>query len=274
MKQRKLENQVVVFAGASASDCQAAKEQVLSKIAILDQQSEGFHLVENLLLRPLESVSYLFSFLDADGEEFIEGLFPGDMETQRSVGEDLFGFGLEIENYSIVEDEKTLTYSVLVYNFGHEPVAKLKNTFSSKPGAKKAIEQAIRFFQELRDKSLAPETVMEVNLVGGSGHGFPVDFQFSNTLSFIFPEWPVRFQKSDFINYLKNLISENIMAHQSATIYFINPQEMYRFESLYSEWLFLKNQDQLDFKKIDVLSLQLIQLLRSFPSVYSSSSNG
>jgi hypothetical protein len=273
MKQRKLENQVVVFSGASASECQAAKEKVLSKIATLDQQSEGFHLIENLLLRPLESVSYLFSFLDSDGEEFIEGLFPGDMETQRSLGEDLFGFGLQVENYSIVEDEKTLTYSVLVYNFGHEPVAKLKNSFSSKPGAKKAIDQTIRYFQELRDKSLAPETVMEVNLVGGSGHGFPVDFQFSNTLTFIFPEWPVRFQKSDFINYLKNLISENIMAHQSATIYFINPQEMYRFESLYSEWLFLKNQDQLDFKKIDVLSLQLIQLLRSFPSVYSSSPN-
>ncbi len=274
MKQRKLENQVVVFAGTSAADCQVAKEKVLSKIAALDQQSEGFHLIENLLLRPLESVSYLFSFLDADGEEFIEGLFPGDMETQRSIGEDLFGFGLQVENYSIVEDEKTLTYTVQIYNFGHEPVAKLKNTFSSKPGAKKAIDQAIRFFQELRDKSLAPETVMEVNLVGGSGHGFPVDFQFSNMLSFIFPEWPVRFQKSDFINYLKNLISENIMAHQSATIYFINPQEMYRFESLYSEWLFLKNQDQLDYKKIDVLSLQLIQLLRSFPSDYSSLSNG
>jgi len=64
------------------------------------------------------------------------------------------------------------------------------------------------------------------------------------------------------------------MAHQSATIFFINPQEMFRFESLYSEWLFLKNQDQLDFKKIDVLSLQLIQLLRSFQSVYTSSSNG
>jgi hypothetical protein len=274
MKQRKLENQVVVYAGSSESDCQAAKDQVLAKIADLDKQSEGFHLIENLLLRPLESVSYLFSFLDADGEEFIEGLFPSDMETQRSLGEDLFGFGLQVENYSIVEDEKTLTYTVLVYNFGHEPVAKLKNTFSSKPGAKKAIDQAIRFFQEFRAKSLAPETVMEVNLVGGAGQGFPVDFQFSNTLSFVFPEWPVRFQKTDFVNYLKNLISENIMAHQSATIFFINPQEMFRFESLYSEWLFLKNQDQLDFKKIDVLSLQLIQLLRSFPSVYSSSSNG
>lgn len=274
MKQRKLENQVVVYAGSNESDCQAAKDQILAKIAALDQQSEGFHLIENLLLRPLESVSYLFSFLDADGEEFIEGLFPSDMETQRSLGEDLFGFGLQVENYSIVEDDRTLTYTVLIYNFGHEAVAKLKNTYSSKPGAKRAIDQAILFFQEFRAKSLAPETVMEVNLVGGAGQGFPVDFQFSNTLSFIFPEWPVRFQKTDFVNYLKNLISENIMAHQSATIFFINPQEMFRFESLYSEWLFLKNQDQLDFKKIDVLSLQLIQLLRSFPSVYSSSSNG
>ena len=269
-----MENQVVVYAGTSASDCHAAKEQVLSKISSLDQQSEGFHLIENLLLRPLESVSYLFSFLDADGEEFIEGLFPGTMETQRSLGEDLFAFGLQVDNYSIVEDEKTLSYTILVYNFGHEPIAKLKNTFSSKPGAKKAIDQAIRFFQELRTKSLSPDAVMEVNLVGGSGHGFPVDFQFSNTLSFLFPEWPVRFQKSDFVNYLKNLISENIMAHQSATIYFINAQEMYRFESLYSEWLFLKNQDQLEIKKIDVLSLQLIQLLRSFPSVSSNPSNG
>lgn len=274
MKQRKLENQVVVYAGSNELDCQAAKDQILAKIAALDQQSEGFHLIENLLLRPLESVSYLFSFLDADGEEFIEGLFPSDMETQRSLGEDLFGFGLQVENYSIVEDDRTLTYTVLIYNFGHEAVAKLKNTYSSKPGAKRAIDQAILFFQEFRAKSLAPETVMEVNLVGGAGQGFPVDFQFSNTLSFIFPEWPVRFQKTDFVNYLKNLISENIMAHQSATIFFINPQEMFRFESLYSEWLFLKNQDQLDFKKIDVLSLQLIQLLRSFPSVYSSSSNG
>lgn len=274
MKQRKVTNQVVLYVGTSASECQAAKEQILSKISSLDEKSEGFHLIENLLLRPLESVTYLFSILDGEGEEFIEGLFPGDMETQRSLGEDLFSYGLQVDNYSIVTDEKTLAHTVLIYNLGHEAVAKLKTTFSSKPGAKKAIEKALLFFQELRTKSLAPETVMEVNLVGGSGHGFPAEFQFSNTLSFLFPNWPARFQKSDFVNFLKNLISENIMAHQSAAIYFINVQEMYRFESLYAEWLFLKNQDEQDVKKIDVLSLQIIQLLRSFPSANSNITNG
>lgn len=274
MKQRELVNPVVLYVGSSLLNCQTLKENFLSKITILDQQSEGFHLLENILLRPLEMVSYLFTILDSDGEEFIEGIFPGDMETQRSVGEDLFAFGLQVDNYSIVEDEKTYAYSVLIYNFGHEPVAKLKATFSSKPGAKKAIDQSLRFFQDFRSKFLAPEMVLEINLVGGSGHGFPVDFQFSNTLSFFFPEWPIRFQKTDFVNYLKNLISENIMAHQSAVIYFINVQEMHRFEALFSEWLFLKNQDLLDNKKIDVLSLQIIQLIRSFPSVKSNPSNG
>jgi len=225
------------------------------------------------LLRPLESVSYLFSYLNAEGEEFIEGLYPSDLENQRSQGEDIAEFGLVVENYSVVDGDNSLTYSVLIYNFSHEPVARLKNTFSSKPGAKKAIDACIRFFQELKSKNISPESVLEVNLVGGAGHGFPVDFQYSDTLSFIFPVWPSRFQKLDFINYLKTLIGETILAHQSAKVYMLNPIEMYRFENLYAEWLFLKNQDQQDVKKIDVLSLQLIQLLRSTPSVFTNESD-
>ena len=274
MKQRKSEFPSLLFQAENLEDCALKKEQLLAKISELDLQSEGFHMVENILLRPLESVTYLFSFVDADGEEFIEGLYPSDMESQRSMGEDMLGFGLQVDNYSIVEDDATLTFSVLIYNFSHEPVARLKNNYSSKPGAKKAIDQAIQFFQDFRNRSLAPETVMGVNVVGGVGNSFPVDFQFSDTLSFVFPEWPVRFQKSDFVNYLHDLISENILAHQSAKVYFVNLVDLYNFESLYYEWLFLKNQDQLDLKKIDVLSLQLIQLLRSFKEVYSSINHG
>jgi hypothetical protein len=264
LTQRKSEYGAVVFQSESASSCEQAKDRVISKLLELDFQSEGFHMIENILLRPLESVSYLFSFLDTEGEEFIEGLFPGELEAQRSLGEDLFAFGLSSENYSIVEDPQTRMYQVQLYNFSHEPVARLKKMYNSKPGAKKAIDQAVSLFQDFRTKNMAPETIMEVNVVGGSGQGFPVDFPFSDTLSFILPEWPIRFQKTDFLNYLKTLIAEHIMAHQSASIFFVSPMELYRFETLYHEWLFLKNQDIQDLKKIDVVSLQLIQLLRSF----------
>ena len=273
LKQRSLEYPSLVYQTDTMEDCVLIRNKIFSSITELDRKSEGFHLVENILLRPLESVSYLFSYLNAEGEEFIEGLYPSDLENQRSQGEDIAEFGLVVENYSVVDGDNSLTYSVLIYNFSHEPVARLKNTFSSKPGAKKAIDACIRFFRELKSKNISPEYVLEVNLVGGAGHGFPVDFQYSDTLSFIFPVWPSRFQKLDFINYLKTLIGETILAHQSAKVYMLNPIEMYRFENLYAEWLFLKNQDQQDVKKIDVLSLQLIQLLRSTPSVFTNESD-
>jgi phenylalanyl-tRNA synthetase beta chain len=42
--------------------------KVLDKLLSLDEDSEGFHMIEHILLRPLESVSYLFSFFDLKGD--------------------------------------------------------------------------------------------------------------------------------------------------------------------------------------------------------------
>jgi hypothetical protein len=109
------------------------------------------------------------------------------------------------------------------------------------------------------------ETVLEINNAAGISKGFSSDFQFSDTLSFLLPDWPSRFQKSDFVKYFKNLISENILAHHAVNIYFLNLIEISRFEKLYHEWLSLKSEDNSDdLKKIDRLSLQIIQLMNSF----------
>jgi hypothetical protein len=225
-------------------------------------------LLENILLRPFEAVSYIFSCLNSNGEEFIEGLFPGDLDHQKSIGEDLFSFCIQPENYSIIEEKETHLFEVWIYNFNHEPLAKFKKTFNSKPGAKKAIEESIQYFQEMKVKAFNPETVIDIKLVGGLGHGFPADFQFSDTLSFIFPNWPSRFQKIDFVKFVNRLIGENIMAHQTAVIYFLNLKDMSQFEELFYEWLHLKNQDEADFKKIDQLSLQLIQFFRQKQPIF------
>jgi hypothetical protein len=111
------------------------------------------------------------------------------------------------------------------------------------------------------------ETVLEINKAGGTGQGFPADFQLSDTLSFILPDWPSRFQKGDFVKYFKSLISENIMAHHAVNVYFLNLAEISRFEELYYQWLFLKNQDNSNLKSIDILSLQIIQMLNGLEKV-------
>jgi len=261
MQQRQSEFPFVVYLAESEQECVEAKLKIMAQFGALDQESEGFHMIEHVLLRPLEPVSFLFSFLDFDGEIFIEGIYPGELKVQKTLGEDLIYYGIENDNYSIVEVENAQTYNVVIYNPEHEPVARLVKEFSSKPGAKQGIAEAVEFFKKLASKELELDSVLEVNHAGGTGQGFPSDFQFSSALSFLFPDWPSRFQKADFVKFIKNLISENSMAHHAVNLYFLNLGELARFEELYHQWLFHKNQENSDLKKTDVLSLQIIQLL-------------
>jgi hypothetical protein len=267
MQQRQSEYPFVLFESASLDDCMNMKSEIMNKFGVLDQETEGLHMIEHVLLRPLEPVSFRFSFLDNEGEVFLEGIFSGELRQQKSLGEDLTDYGLSLENYSIVEDENSKTYQVFIYNLDHEPLAKLTREFNSKPGAKKSIELAIDYFKKIESKEVELETVLEINNAGGTGQGFPSDFQFSDTLSFILPDWPSRFQKGDFVKYLKILISENIMAHHAVNVYFLNLIEISRFEELYYQWLFLKNQDNSNLKSIDILSLQIIQMLNGLEKV-------
>ncbi|KAI9550099.1 hypothetical protein GHT06_004993 [Daphnia sinensis] len=228
IQQRNVPHPFVLFESDNEEECMGVRSRLMQKFGTLDQESEGFHMIEHILLRPLESVSYLFSFLDSEGEIFIEGLFPGDLNQQKSLGEDLVGYGIDFENYSISEIEGTGLYEVFIYNLEHEPLAKITKEFSSKPGAKKSIEAAIELFQKISKQEFELETVLEVNHSGGTGQGFPANFQFSDTLSFVFPDWPSRFQKADFVKFIKNLISENMMAHHAVNLYFLNLEQISR----------------------------------------------
>jgi hypothetical protein len=261
MQQKRAETPFVLFESDLKEDCIQAKAKLLEKLLRLNDDSEGFHMIEHILLRPMESVSYLFSFFDLKGEVFLEGLQMGDLEEQKSLGEDVVIYGVEINNYTISEDEESNTFSVILFNNNHEGIGRLFKQFNSRPGAKKAIDDAIVLFQKIEKKELSLDTVFEVNHVAGSGHGFPPDFEFSHTNSWIFPDWPNRFSKADFAKFIKQFIAENVIAHQDFKVYFLNVMELYRFEEVYHQWLKLKNASNPDLKKIDILSLQIIQML-------------
>jgi hypothetical protein len=264
MKQRDADRPFVLYESRRPEDCIHAKIKLEQTIKDIDQKSEGFHLLEHILLRPLEPVAYLFSFLNERGEQYIDGIYAGELDEQKIQSEDLISLGLDEENYSIVEEENGIDLSVYLYNSKHEPVAKLKKVFSSKPGAKKAILGAQDFFKKILSKTIEIDTVLEINNVAGSGTGDYADFSFSEEISFILPKWPHRFQKADFKKYLKELIQENIMAHHAVNIYFLELDELVRFEEVYQQWISAKNEYNPELKKLDALSLQLIQLLKEF----------
>jgi len=57
------------------------------------------------------------------------------------------------------------------------------------------------------------------------------------------------------------------MAHHAINLYFLNLVQLARFEELYHQWLFQKNQEIPDLKRTDMLSLQIIQLLSDVDKV-------
>lgn len=270
MKQKRAELPFVLFQSDNREDCIQAKAKVLDKLFRLDDESEGFHMIEHILLRPMASVSYLFSFFDLKGDVFLEGIHVGDLEEQKSLGEDLVIYGVDLDNYTITEDEENNTFSVILYNSNNVGIGRIFSQFDSRQIAKKAIDDAIAFFRKIEKKEVSMDTVFEVNHVAGAGHGFPPDFEFSHTISFIFPDWPSRFSKADFSKFITQLIAENIIAHQNVNVYFLNVMDLYRFEEVYHQWLKLKNSSNPDLKKLDTLSLQIIQLLMGLKPMTST----
>ena len=91
---------------------------------------------------------------------------------------------------------------------------------------------------------------------------FPSDFNYSNHINFIFPDWPVRFQNNAFKNLICESIEEFIPAHLSHTIYYLNFQTLEVFESVYFKWLNYKQKGNLE--RLEKQSLQLIQLISSY----------
>ena len=102
----------------------------------------------------------------------------------------------------------------------------------------------------------------EILINKGNSHEFPSNFQYSNQLSFIVPDWPQRFQNSEFKTYFKKIIEEHIPAQFKYNINFLDINQVGIFEDVYFNWLDAKKGD--DINKTDQYSLQLIQILRGY----------
>jgi hypothetical protein len=84
----------------------------------------------------------------------------------------------------------------------------------------------------------------------------------------VLPSWPARFQNADFIVLFKRIVKENLPAHFDADIYLLDPGRLAEFEDVYGRWLAMKSSETIDYKELDMLSLQLIQTISRIKAGY------
>lgn len=135
------------------------------------------------------------------------------------------------------------------------------NSFKSETDAKIEIPQMIQFYKKVNLEGTLEE-YSKIVVVNDLSNKFPDDFNFSNHINFIFPDWPFRFQNKEFRTFIKEIIEEYISAHLTYDLFFLNIDQMNQFEQSFLKWEKLKNTKRED--QIDSKSLQLIQLLMQY----------
>jgi len=254
-------NELVIYEHSNLENCENLVEKFKNRIFELNTNCEGFHMIEHILLRPLEPIFFTFNILDESGQIFLTGYFPGSLSEQNIISDEIPLLGSRSENFSVVSEDNNITFKVLLYDSNMQPVAKLKKEFNSRPGAEKALENAVIYLTRINNRELMLNQVLEITTTDLNMKEVPAEFNYSNEISFILPSWPTRFQNQDFITLFKSIVSENIPAHFNANIYLLDPEKLSKFEEIFGKWLHLKSQEGGDLKSIDILSVQLTQIL-------------
>jgi len=259
----------LLYENADIRECLVQLDRLRQRLSAIDRDSEGFHMVEHILLRPLEPVLFTFNILDEKGDIYITGYFPGSMEAQNLVAEEIPLIGSREETFGIVADTEETRFEVLLHDSNHQPVARLAEDFPSRALAQRAITDAVAYLARILSRQIPLAQVLEVTASGNQRLEMPDDFPFSNTVSFILPDWPVRFQNDEFQHLFRRLILENLPAHFDARIHWLDPVRLAVFEDLFQRWLAAKARPQSTLREVDMLSLGMIQTLaglRAHPS--------
>ena len=132
-------------------------------------------------------------------------------------------------------------------------------SFKLESDAKILIPKAIQFFSNviIEDKI---EDYSKMLVVNNISNRFPDDFNFSNHVNFIFPNWPLRFQNKELKNYIISIINEYLPAHLTYDIFYLDINQVNQLEQIFTKWTSLKQTNRFD--QIDSKSLQIIQLLK------------
>ena len=245
----------------SEDECLEKKRKAIQKIKEFNTLSEGFYMIENILLRPTSQKKFTHYILDKNKKRLLQSYYDASNEIDRELLGDFYILAVDKKNYNVVKKPSTNKYEIVLYGLLNKPLFKSVNTFNKEDLAKEAIPLMIQFFKnQLVENQM--EGFTEVVAINDLSNKFPNEFNYTNRLNFIIPDWPSRFQNKELKNYITQLLQENIPAHLHFEVYYLSINQMSQFEAAYTKWISCKQSG--NSMELDSTSLQIIQMLLSY----------
>jgi len=241
MFKRENANPTVVHIADSEEEANKAINFAIDFFVRLNQKSEGVYPIEHLLLAPRFQGSFFgFSFtLPGNNNSFTKfeqaELKPSEERNSdvNIIMENLTEEGLSDKGplqLRVVRIEDK--FAVRILNNDGDPIAITAKRFSDEISAQDEIEAVKGQLCDFEPGQLASD----VNYYAYYGDRKVNERFFSFTMSYILPSWPVRFQDENFRTQFNNIIFENAPAHIAFGSYWLDLQEMEKFEECFYDW--------------------------------------
>lgn len=224
----------------------------------LNHNAEGFYMVDHILLHEILAESkFGFSFQDEYGNDFFcttsENSWSKTNEDRQNQVQEFFLYGIEPDNYQLKDNKwqlmngegKTIATSPLLTNSDISDidllVEKVKSyirffSFSDvKSGARRYAEmEKIRLMGSIAGQKFGQRKLVFQRKL--SNDKIVNEDFFDMQVTFLFPDWPTRFQDGRFRDFVTELIHERIPSHITNTILWLDRNQMESFETAYLRW--------------------------------------
>ena len=130
------------------------------------------------------------------GTTVLESFHNTESNQVRDLKDDLWVLCCNVENYAIIKEKST--FRIVIYDRLNNKILQSKKTFNSKAVAAKEQQRILDLFDTNKKNKIDVNDFTEILVNDDSLNKFDDSFNYSNHLTIIFPDWPIRFQNNDF----------------------------------------------------------------------------
>jgi len=224
--------------GEFKSEAEALKGAVvLNKILIeLNMETEGFHMVEHILLRPkITEKRFGIYLLDEEGNFILKSKNQYTIEERKEILKTVEANLSMYDYYSVEADEDrnmnivfkipdsnisfTSTNPDISVEETHSKMESLYQFLSDKNGLTPFDNKTGIYIQYYENEKDIPESF------------------FTYKVSLVFPSWTARFNNTEFRSIVRDVVWEQKPATIYADIHWLSPGDMRKFEKFNKKWL-------------------------------------
>ncbi|MEM9819417.1 MAG: hypothetical protein AAF985_00035 [Bacteroidota bacterium] len=252
---------LAVYKEKTLSKCEQAISKMIERFQKINRESEGFFLIENILLRSRSKAQWNLTLLDMDGSPILTTIKSGSYQDQEEIAFNILLLGTHRDNYEIQKNGAACL--LILRNYRKEAIMVSVENYREEE-----VEAKINTMVEMLNAIRQNDPVQVSNLLrfeevdrGALEHSRAF---YSNRLSVIIPAWPGRFQNKDFRSNFEHLLRINAPVHLAINFFWLSFQQMQNFEKNHQLWIEeLTRKDSIP-QKLDDFSFHLASLLNSY----------